>query len=114
MTGAQAQGQVAAALASYGEPIDLNRGGVHRTVAAFVEAANTAVISQFVDDNTAVGLVRPCLVVWCDGTMSGTFGALGAPQVGDTFTRDGRAFQVVKVLAHRLSATLVLFSSLCD
>ena len=114
MTGPQVQAQLAALLSSYGEPTDLDRGGVHRTVAAFFEAANTSVISQYVDDNTAVGLNRPALVMLCDGTMSGTFGTLGAPAVGDTFTRDGRTYEVVAHLTYRLSSTQILFGSLCD
>ena len=111
---AATQAQVAAVLSEYGEPVTLDRGGVHRTVRAFFESANGSVIEQFVDDNTAVGLVRPALVLLCDGTMSGTFGTLGAPNVGDTFPRDGRTYEVVAVLTHRLSATELLFSALCD
>ena len=108
------QAQVSALVAQYGEPVDLNRGGVHRTVRAFFDSADTALISRFVDDNTAVGLIRPAIVMLCDGTMSGTVGTLGAPNVGDTYPRDGRTFQVVKLLTFRLSSTVIVYASLCD
>lgn len=111
---ASIQALVANLVGSYGEPVTLDRGGVTRTVEAFFEAANTTMISQFVDDNTAVGLVRPALIMHTDGTMSGTSGSQGAPNVGDTYTRDGRSFQVVKVLTYRLSTTVILYASLCD
>ena len=105
------QAQMAALVAQHGESVTLNRGGVTRSVKALFEPANAAVVATYFDDNTAVGLVRPCVQVFFDATVSGTD---DPPQVLDTFTRDGRAFTVQKVQFHRLGDTVLLVTALAD
>ena len=103
--------QLTALVAAYGEPVTLDRGGTTWAVQMFLEPANAQVISTYFDDNAAVGLIRPCVQVFFDATVSGSN---NPPQILDTFTRDGRSFTVQKIQNHRLSSTLVLISALCD
>ena len=90
----------------------LNRGGDTRGVRALLEPANAAVIATYFDDNTAVGLMQPCLQVFFDATVSGTVGSAGPPALLDTFTRDGRSFTVQKVQMHRLGDAVILIAAL--
>ena len=100
-----------ALILQYGEPITTVRGGADTNKRFIVTSANNIMISQFVDDNTAVGLAHPCVIVHTDVTAGGSN---QAPLPNDQFTRDGRTFNIQAVLPYRLNQQVIVYSCLAS
>ena len=105
--------RVSALFARNGEAVTLIRSGVNRAGQGLFAPMDGAAAGTYFDANESVGLLRPALSMYLDGSPSGTFGS-DPPVAGDVFFRDGRLWTVRKTQLFRLGETPLLILALCD
>jgi len=105
--------RVSALFARCGEAFTLIRSGVNRAGRGLFAPMDGATTGTYFDANESVGLLRPALSLYLDGSPTGTFGA-DPPVAGDVFFRDGRLWTIRKTQFFRLGETPLLILALCD
>ncbi len=100
--------RVSALFTRYGEAFSLLRSGVSRPCLGVFAPLDSAAAGTYFDGNETVGLLRPALSLYTDGTEA------DPPAVNDLFYRDGRLWTVRKTQVFRLVSTPLLVLALCD
>ena len=105
--------RVSALFARYGEAFTLIRAGVNLPRRGLFAPMDGQTVGTYFDANESVGLLRPALSLYEDGSPGGASGA-DPPAAGDIFFRDGRLWTVRKTQFFRLGAAPLLILALCD
>ncbi len=105
--------RVSALFARYGESFTLIRAGVSLPRRGLFAPTDGATAGTYFDANESVGLVRPALSLYEDGSPGSASGA-DPPAGGDLFFRDGRLWTVRKTQLFRLGDAPLLILALCD
>ena len=105
--------RVSALFARHGEAFTLIRSGVNQPRVGLFAPMDGATAGTYFDANELVGLLRPALSLYLDGSPSSASGA-DPPVAGDVFFRDGRLWTIRKTQFFRLGETPLLIQALCD
>ncbi len=89
------------------EGFTLERAGESTGRRGFFAPMDNGTTSVYFDANEAVGLIKPGLMGWLEGSGD-------APLIGDIFGRDRRLWTVRKVQAFRQGGTVLVYLMLCD
>ena len=100
--------RVSALFVRYGETFTLTRAGVSRSRLGVFTPLDGPATGTYFDGNESVGLLRPALSLYCDGSDP------DPPAVNDLFFRDGRLWTIRKTQIFRLVSTPLLVLALCD
>ena len=98
--------RVSALFTRYGETFTLIRSGVNRPGLGVFAPLDAGETGTYFDGNETVGLLRPALSLYADGS--------DPPALNDLFYRDGRLWTVRKTQIFRLVSTPLLVLALCD
>lgn len=100
--------RVSALFVRYGEGYTLTHAGVSRGRLGVFALLDGPATGTYFDGNESVGLLRPALSLYSDGTDP------DLPAVNDLFFRDSRLWTVRKTQLFRLVGTPLLALALCD
>ena len=100
--------RVVSLFSRYGEDFTLIRAGVNYSRRGLFAPMDNGTVSTFFDANESVGLLRPALSLYLDGSLT------DPPIVNDVFYRDGRLWTVRKTHFYRMANTVLLILTLCD
>ena len=100
--------RVSALFGRFGEPFELIRSGVNHDCRGLFVPMDNSVTSIYFDANESVGLLKPALTLYVDGSNG------DPPLANDVFFRDGRLWTVRKVAFFRYGGTTLVILGLCD